>query len=368
MTEMGPQRKYLPQVDFLKGLAILSVIVLHSAPSQCLYMVWAHFHIWQAVPVFVILMGVTSNLAVSHGGVLTLRQSLSWPYWKGRLRRLVAPFLVVFLISLFAAVAFQGKAYLGPLTLIGYLPRTGPGNYYVSILLQYLLLGPIVVAGWKRWPRLTVGVLFALDLSFEIIAPHVSAFIDTPYLYSACILRYLAAIAMGLWIADELAETGTVCLGARRNRFILTIVPFSLAYLIVGQFIRQPVPFFVDNWGLQNILGFPYAVLLVAILVRARAIVAATLRRLVRSVETLGRASYHIFLLQMLFFGAGGSFVKYSYFGVWPIDPLVGLILNITFTVAAGIVFWRIDGWVRFSTSESREYRPSKGQGSACER
>ena len=44
--------KYFPEINFLKGVAILFVLLLHSLSRNCLLGSYAVFHIGQAVPIF----------------------------------------------------------------------------------------------------------------------------------------------------------------------------------------------------------------------------------------------------------------------------------------------------------------------------
>ena len=48
---MTEPRKH--ELDFIKGFAILSVILLHTLNRSMLYETYAYFHIWQAVLLFV---------------------------------------------------------------------------------------------------------------------------------------------------------------------------------------------------------------------------------------------------------------------------------------------------------------------------
>lgn len=62
------------ELDFIIGLATLSVILLHTVGSEnMLYEIYAFFHIWQAVPFFVFIsyyllfakLGKQSNISIS---------------------------------------------------------------------------------------------------------------------------------------------------------------------------------------------------------------------------------------------------------------------------------------------------------------
>ena len=48
---MTEPRKH--ELDFIKGFAILSVILLHTLNRSMLYETYSYFHIWQAVLLFV---------------------------------------------------------------------------------------------------------------------------------------------------------------------------------------------------------------------------------------------------------------------------------------------------------------------------
>ena len=49
------KQSYLEQIDFIKGLAAVSVILLHTLPLSVLYGSFAVYHIWQAVPIFLFI-------------------------------------------------------------------------------------------------------------------------------------------------------------------------------------------------------------------------------------------------------------------------------------------------------------------------
>ena len=82
------------QIDVAKGLAIISVILLHSLELRFRQSTYATFHIGQAVPVFMILMGLNQ-------GLVALRRPLAFAdlytrlYFARRVDRLLVPLLLV---------------------------------------------------------------------------------------------------------------------------------------------------------------------------------------------------------------------------------------------------------------------------------
>lgn len=53
-------------IDILKALAIIAVIFLHSLPRDVLFLSGSPYHIWQTVPIFMLLAGY--NTANSYKG------------------------------------------------------------------------------------------------------------------------------------------------------------------------------------------------------------------------------------------------------------------------------------------------------------
>jgi len=63
----GDARKTrINQVDLLKGLAVISVILIHLFPAYLLSMTGAPFYYWQAVPVFLLLAAFTGSLGINR--------------------------------------------------------------------------------------------------------------------------------------------------------------------------------------------------------------------------------------------------------------------------------------------------------------
>jgi len=57
---------YVPQIDFIRALAIISVILMHSVPYSTQVAAFSEFHIRQGVPIFFIAMGMTLLISFSR--------------------------------------------------------------------------------------------------------------------------------------------------------------------------------------------------------------------------------------------------------------------------------------------------------------
>lgn len=313
------------QIDMLKGLATLAVVVTHTYAAAALVDNWAVFHVWQAVPIFLVILGVTSSMSFQRSANHDLRRLLDSRYLIRRGVRILAPFAFVWILAAIAGRA-RGSFSVGLQSALLRLPYGGPGNYFVPLVVAFLLLAPIAYVAYRRWPIATLVAAFALDLAFELAAPHIGLFARVPFLYSIAFPRYLAAFALGLFLADSRPSPrvrwGVLGVGAAA----------SLVYLAIGNLGLWSPPF-VPDWRTQNLLAVFYPALLVALGIRW--LPSTSRRALPDALARVGRASYHIFLMQMLYFtllGRGQSRL---------------LTVNLVLTIFLGLGFLESEEWVR---------------------
>jgi peptidoglycan/LPS O-acetylase OafA/YrhL len=283
----------LAQVDLLKGLAILAVLLLHGLPLDVIQSAPALFTIGQAVPVFVVLMGLNATSSGWRRGELYTRR-----YLLSRVDRLVVPFLAVYVVAAVIALA-RGSISIPGVALgwvAGVMPLSGPGNYFIPFTFQFAALFPLYLWCYRRRPGLTTAAAFAVGLAFELAAARVAVFDSTPILYSACILHWLPFVALGVVLAD-------LMLGGRPlPRAWLVLGAVSAAYLLIVHLDENAFPLANDDWratGQTFASAFYPALLVVAGLRLLPRVAGAGPWRLL---ATLGVASYEIFLVQMVWF------------------------------------------------------------------
>lgn len=293
MSATGGRR--VTQIDLLKGLAILGVMAQHAFTASALHRAWYTVHVGQAVPVFFILMAVNAAGSLRRRDAHGLAEMYSGAYVRGRVRRLIWPLLALWPVALVAA-SLTGRLHIGPLAAVGVLPISdAPGNYFITTVLSFAVIFPALYWLWARWPAATIIACFALDVAFEVAAPHVAALShgSYPYAYDASILRFLAAIAVGLWLSGRPAG------GNGMPRWLPVAAVFSLAY--VAYLHGHGVGWLIAGFGEPtNVLAVFYPLLLVVAGLRylpERAAGSAA-----RAIVGIGAASYEIFLVQLVWF------------------------------------------------------------------
>ncbi len=315
----------------MKGLAIASVICLHTLTPRTLGEIGAHFHIWQAVPVFLFLLGLNGASSLRRHGGRGLRELYSRDYLSGRVDRIAVPFLAAFvgtlLVALLTHVPHAGAGALAGDLLTGVFPISGPGNYFVTLLFEFTVVLPLLYWALLRWPVATLLGCLALNVGYELLEPHVGLFKSYPYAGGTFFARFLFLVALGGFCAVR--PSGSVL----RSRWLWLGAPLGIVYLALEQANAAVLSStHLSLWGNPLLSAiYPACLVLLGIAflpVSARGFPA-------RAVALLGRASYHIFLLQIAWFGFAVWHASYAH-------SLGALFGNLAVTLTAGVAFYEL--------------------------
>lgn len=362
--ENGYRAQRLGQIDILKGLAILCVLAQHCLTLSMLDESWYLLHIGQAVPLFMVLMGYNarrSALAAPRTASLYSRG-----YFRNYFHRILYPFLFIVAGS-FAFSGLDSLVYgrpfpgLDPSMLLGRLPSEGVGNYFIPILFQFILFFPLL----NRWcsihlPSFLFGCL-ALDVAFELLCRTLP--LNNPtvaFLYTGCLFRYLFAVALGAWLAQS-RPNGR--LDARQWAGVAASLGFLFAWYATE---RTWYPFNPLSGGISCLIaGYPLGLTCLGL----RFLPLTPRKAGSRLLASLGRSSYHIYLVQMLYFVSVYRFLDLMVFSrILPNDArfVVGLFVHIPVCVFLGRVFQRIERsiWDFFDRPGFTSLRLRPGPGS----
>ena len=321
----GDREGRLQQIDVLKGLAVLSVVATHSLTAAKLVDSWAVLHIWQAVPLFVVILAANASMSFDRRRAEGAGRLFTVDYIVSRAVRILAPFALIWLL---AWIVGRDKAALqfGAESWLLQLPYPGPGNYYVPLVVVLLLLAPLLYVSYRKSRWLTLGALIALDLVFELLAARIPLFESHPFVYSVAFPRYLAAFALGFLVADSRLRwrVRATVLGAGMLA--------SLAYLYVGNSGSWSPPF-VPAWRTQNVLAAFYPAALAAL--GMRLLPQRSTRAPLVGLAWVGRASYHVYLVQMLYF----MLVPRS-------RTALMIVVNVVLCAFAGLGFYFFERWL----------------------
>ena len=234
--------------------------------------------------------------------------------------------------------------YFNSYLLVGFLPINGPGKYFISIIFQFLLIFPFISLIYREKPKLTLISSFIVAFLFEYTASNVSFLLNDSTIYCLLIIRFLPLIALSLWISDDYQ------LFAKRNRLIVILSALSIVYLvIISQFqhtIRLGSINFIPMFASQNLFASFYQILLILIGLKY---IPKSKMKLSELLSLVGKSSYHIFLVQIVYFGlihAGiiSLFTKYKTISELSSGHnILIIILNLLICITTGCAFYIVD-------------------------
>lgn len=223
------RKENIEWIDGAKGVAIISVILLHSLP--CLYEIGSIFHIGQAVPVFLFITAYLISTRFNGINAYFTRERI----WK-LIKNVLIPFLAVLCIQL-VCLAIDNR--LPSFKTILKSGGVGPGSYYVWLYMLTWVIVPFIVLMVRRvpmWVSMFVMLLIAIGLEYIFVFLQNIEHIDA--LYRLLPIRYLIVIYLGcLW---PLVES--------RQKYILSALACVSGLLIYVDL------YVIDNVSIANAL------------------------------------------------------------------------------------------------------------------
>lgn len=309
-------------------MAIISVILLHSLPSPVQDLIGGPFHILQAVPVFLILLGYNGVNSFSRQEVVSFWDCYKLSIVKSRLGRIVWPFVVVFIIELLLATFTKKEEIsLTQMILLFITGGLGPGSYFFPLMIQHIIIFPLMYNMAIKNLKMMMVLVFLVDMSFEVYA-YVSGMPNS--YYRLLYIRYLFAVALGVWLSKR----------KNNNNFgLISGAVLSLIYISAVHYFGFRLPVQPD-WLSQNAPSFFWPLLLTFMGLFYLPKTASSLYIII--ISEVGKASYHIFLVQMACFWYKGSSALVKGLPIQVFTPL-----NVIICISIGVLFYRADVMVR---------------------
>jgi peptidoglycan/LPS O-acetylase OafA/YrhL len=307
------KRKHFLQIDAMKVIAIAFVVLDHMLTMDLYDTLITSFWERLAMPFFLIVMGFNMAHSFRHSGAATFRELYSPRYFWKKIKRYILPFVLLYAASILLGIYFDA---LEPSRwwYLFFLPFWGPGNWFLPVLFTSILVFPAVYKAYTMNPRITVvlcllsEILLSVVLFFNVpLIPSGGTYVYTGldsitlmWVIRLNMLFYLPAVAFGFWFSDGHDIT------QKRNWFMWLAAPLSVIYIYAytffgfrfeifdGVYLRRLI------WGDYTLLVYPYAAFL--ILLAMRYLPCESQRLGSRLVMRISRATYHIFLFQMMYF------------------------------------------------------------------
>jgi peptidoglycan/LPS O-acetylase OafA/YrhL len=332
---------YYNEIDFIKAVAIIFVILLHSIPSKVLYKIYAPFYIWQAVPIFMVVAGITNTLSELRNTNMSFMEK----YFVGIKKSVYRIFIPYFIVWLFEAIIYIAikKATIGSLLKSLVTGGWGPGSYFVPIYLQYILLFPLItklnkIATYNNHSYVLI-VSFIISVLFEWLCVILKI---SSQKYRLFFIRYYFAVVLGSYLVNH----------KNAVRYILLLSPLSIGFIYIVAYLKVNIPFFPNFWIFQLAPSYFYTVFVLLFFWFLYNI----LGKLSKPFIQIGKASFHIFLVQMVWFWKFCPFLR-KYIA----NKYILIVISIIMCLLVGYIFYKIQSRQGKIKKKYPTYHPGSG-------
>jgi len=364
------------QVDILKAAMIFLVIFDHTVPY------WAReqmaVRLWEgiAIPIFLVIMGFNMGLSFNQLESKALRKLYSRKYFKKKFWRNVFPFLILLGLSILIGTIFE-VFYNYPAfeqyrteglfhfvsVFLGILQFWGPGNWFIPVLFLSILIMPLLYKGMSAkwgWRIFTLFICFLTEIVIQLLFYIFFTIPNTPFTTTDDFYAFfsiyhivfstpfvmLSGIGLGMWFSTKNNEPSIF---SKQNYFMWILFPLSLFYIIQFCWIFE---FRIEfMWTEYTLLFFPYSAFLFLIMMKI--LPKKGNSKFTKAISSIGRATYHILLAQILYFAMTvaiwGEHYGASIFGLTSetlseelqvLTFILFFIINSTICAPIGVLWW----------------------------
>lgn len=340
MNNTTMKKRNINLIDLLKGFAILSVIYLHSGfSSQTDKLILAPFLFNLAVPIFMIISGFTYSISLSE---IESNKSILKSYYSPRnlykkIIRLFPCYLVIFI----AEMIIEPLEFTGIKSIVKFFWYffTGgyvfPGSYYIPVLIQLIFIFPLLKICYNKLKEKSLLLIALIQIAYEAL----TYFLNIPLsITRILIFRYLIFIISGIFIFEKYRKKELKNKSAYAVLFLIGVIYIVL----IGYFDLVPKIIFT----IVPSTALPTAFYLIPVIVL---LLFKFGEKEINPIFTLiGKASYHIYLFQMIYFGIISNELPVQ-------RPFINCITGVCFSVILGIIMYFIENKITKAIKTKKE-------------
>ncbi len=306
-------------LDLIKGILIIFIIITHYnwTVEQRRMMLFPYW-IDMAVPVFMIISGYVYALSYKRNRISSLKDAYEYKEITSKLIRYTIPFLMAFAFEFFL-YKINGIEIRLSSALTGGI---GPGSFHYPVMVQYVFLYPLVYFVIKICDLKGLCICGIANLLFEL-AKTLYGMPTSEYRFM--VLRYILLIATGCYLA----------IGKQKIR-----KPVLLVSMLIGMFWQCAVyylgyePIIINRaWSTTSCVSALYVIPICVSIFTSKKLMNIRFAPL----EAIGKASFNIFLTQMVYF-VGAKVIYKVVKGLWLTN-----LLNIVICCSVGMIFYLIE-------------------------
>ncbi|MFX0057473.1 MAG: acyltransferase family protein [Candidatus Hodarchaeota archaeon] len=362
------------QIDLLKAFMIAFVILDHAMAYTAHHTglgLQLGLQLWErmSIPMFLIILGFNMGKSFVRQGEKSLKELYSISYFKKKFWRFVFPYLIFYLVStIIGFILFKDnfpdtfkENWILEYIIFQKSLLEGPGNWFIPIIFQSIILMPVLYKLFSKWPKLSLIMCFLIEICMHLflffyigrITSLDEWLIELNFRYM--IFLYISAIGMGIWFSQDHN------LFSRKNLFVWILFPISLIYMIAWDFFNYRLA--IDGSGIvrgdYNYLTFLYSAMIFLVIIRL--VPKNPKNSFAKAFSAIGKATFHIYLIQDVFYiilyiiyNPIWTSLSFSGFvnilGIASNDILINiglLVLNWIICISVGVLWWYLEKRVK---------------------
>ena len=187
-----------------------------------------------------------------------------------------------------------------------------------------MFIAPILYLFIKWYDYIGVVVSFVLTGFWEMIG---YSWLLTDLPYKLMIFRYISLISFGIFLAIGKAEL--------KRSFLICCFVIGIVWQTCLNYL-QLNPLFMNNpWARVNYLSCLFIASIMYMIIRKF----SNLKLKCSLLKKFGKASYNIYLVQMVFYGCGGAWLVYHFVNL----SILRLLICLVVCLGTGFVFYKIE-------------------------
>ena len=191
---MGTNFKRIYIIDYLKALAIIFVILIHSLPESTKSNFIVVYVFRMAVPIFILVSGY--NYAMSITRKKHISAWYAWPQFFKKIVELIIPFFIVYCLYIAMTFANGQSITLRRLYRVFLLATYGQGSYYLLLIIRLMVFFPLFYIIIKRYREKGVLFIALTELTLTVLT---WIFPIPVHLFRISSFRYFTMLALGCY-------------------------------------------------------------------------------------------------------------------------------------------------------------------------
>ena len=305
-------------IDIIKAVLIILIILTHySWTVEQRQNVVFPLVIDMAVPIFMFLSGYVGAISFDKRGVDSLEKAYSFQQIIHKFIRYTIPYLFFLVVEFLIPTINKPKGSKSELLKWIINGAEGPGSYYYPILVQLIFLFPLIYFIIFRNHKYGIWICLLINLMYELLKWSYDMGV---YCYRLLIFRYIFILAFGIHMYR----------GSIHKSTSIALVVLGGIFIVLTRYEIYS-PRIITFWTGTSCLADMWIIPLISFIVKKVKIHLYPL-------EMIGRASYNIFFVQMIYYSIDRTKLSLS-IKSWIIELIIGVVI----CLVVGIVFFEIE-------------------------